>query len=49
MCVCRAEALRGGGTCLMRAPAQNGDGTLVAFAASTWKLPRKAEPNAAAQ
>ncbi len=36
--VCRGEALRRGGTWFLRAEARDAEGTLVAFATSTWKL-----------
>lgn len=35
---CRGEALRRGGTWFLRAEARTDDGTLAAFATSTWKL-----------
>ena len=45
--VCRGEALRRGG--FLRAEARDAEGTLVAFATSTWRLLRKTAPNAAPQ
>jgi len=39
--VCRGEALRQGGTWFLRAEARDQDGTLIAFATSTWKLLKK--------
>ena len=36
--VCRGESLRRGGTWFLRAEARDEDGTLIAFATSTWKL-----------
>ncbi len=36
--VCRGSALRRGGTWFLRAEATAEDGTLIAFATSTWKL-----------
>lgn len=36
--VCRGESLRRGGTWFLRAEARDGEGALVAFATSTWKL-----------
>jgi uncharacterized protein (TIGR00369 family) len=36
--VCRGASIRRGGTWLLRAEATAQDGTLVAFATSTWKL-----------
>lgn len=36
--VCRGEAMRRGGTWFLRAEARGDDGTLIAFATSTWKL-----------
>ena len=47
--VCRGEALRRGGTWFLRAEARDAEGTLVAFATSTWRLLRKTAPNAAPQ
>lgn len=46
---CRGEALRRGGTWFLKAEARADDGTLIAFATSTWKVLRrppagKAEP-----
>lgn len=41
--VCRAEALRRGGTWFLKAEARDAGGTLVAFATSTWKLLRTTE------
>jgi uncharacterized protein (TIGR00369 family) len=47
--VCRGEALRRGGTWFLRAEARDAEGTLVAFATSTWKLLRApAAPGSAA-
>lgn len=43
---CRGEALRRGGTWFLRAEARDAEGTLVAYATSTWKVLRK--PAAAA-
>ena len=39
--VCRGEALRQGGTWFLRAEARDQEGTLVAYATSTWKLLKK--------
>jgi len=38
---CRGEALRRGGTWFLRSEARDQDGTLIAFATSTWKLLKK--------
>lgn len=38
---CRGEALRQGGTWFLRAEARDQDGTLIAYATSTWKLLKK--------
>ena len=46
--VCRGEALRRGGTWFLRAEAHDAEGTLVAFATSTWKLLRNPATNTAA-
>ena len=35
---CRGESIRRGGTWFLRAEARGQDGTLLAFATSTWKL-----------
>lgn len=35
---CRGEALRRGGTWFLRADARDSDGTLIAYATSTWKV-----------
>jgi uncharacterized protein (TIGR00369 family) len=42
--VCRGEALRRGGTWFLRGEARDAEGTLIAFATSTWKLLRKPAP-----
>lgn len=42
--VCRGEALRRGGTWFLRAEAREAEGTLIAFATSTWKMLRKPAP-----
>ena len=42
--VCRGEALRRGGTWFLRAEAREAEGTLIAFATSTWKILRKPAP-----
>lgn len=44
--VCRGEALRKGGTWFLRAEARGSDGTLIAFATSTWKLLKRKVPAA---
>lgn len=36
--ICRGESLRRGGTWFLRADARDTDGTLIAFATSTWKV-----------
>jgi uncharacterized protein (TIGR00369 family) len=38
---CRAEALRRGGTWFLRSEARDAEGTLAAFATSTWKLMKR--------
>ena len=43
---CRGEALRRGGTWFLRAEARDAEGTLVAFATSTWKLLKRHAPPA---
>ena len=42
--VCRGEALRRGGTWFLRAEAREAEGTLIAFATSTWKILRTPAP-----
>ncbi len=44
---CRGEALRRGGTWVLRAEARDEAGELVAYATSTWKLLKSAAPKAA--
>ena len=39
--ICRGEALRRGGTWFLKAEARSGEGTLIAFATSTWKVLKK--------
>ena len=43
----RGEALRRGGTWFLRAEARDAEGTLVAYATSTWRLLKNAAPNVA--
>lgn len=44
--VCRGESLRRGGTWFLRAEARDGEGALIAFATSTWKLLKRPAPHA---
>ncbi len=39
--ICRGESMRRGGTWFLRAEARDDQGTLIAFATSTWKLLRR--------